>query len=234
MTTLVDKVNLLLGAFQGYNRRVLMIIDGLDRVTDIEHAKALFLHSQMIARLDCALVVCAPFVLRNEKAVTEARVFRLRTLHNVPVMDHADPRKYGPGVAFLGEVFRRRVRDLGAESYVPPPLLDKLAYYSGGLLRDFVKSIGMLAERGVDDNASVVTVAHVDDVIKEARQLVEIGMHRGDIDLLHAIVKDPDHRLPDGKIARELLTSSRLLPYPNESEWFYPHPLLTLSLVRVQ
>jgi len=233
MTTLVDKVNLLLGEFQQRNRRVLMIIDGLDRITEIEHAKTLFLYSQMIARLDCALVVCAPFVLRNEKAVTEARVFRLRTLHNVPVLNHQNPQQHGPGVAFLGEVFRRRVRDLNAENYVPQPLLDQLAYYSGGVLRDFVKSIGMLAERGMDYNASVVTAAHVDDVIKEARQLVEIGMHRGDIDLLQEIVTDPDHRLPDGKIARELLTSSRLLPYPNESEWFYPHPLLTLSLVRV-
>lgn len=59
-------------------------------------------------------------------------------------------------------------------------------------------------------------------------------MHRGDIDQLLEIAKDPDHRLPDGDIARELLTYGRLLPYPNESEWFYPHPLLTLSLVRIQ
>ncbi len=233
METLVDKVNLLLGTFQQWNRRVLLVIDGLDRIVDAEPAKSLFLRSQMIARIDCALVVCAPFVLRNDKSVTEACGFRLRTLHNAPVLDHANPKNHGPGVRFLGEVFRCRVRDLGAETFIPPPLLDELAYYSGGRSRDFVKSIGMLAERGWDDNVSVATAAHVDDVIKEARQLVEIGMHRGDIDALHEIAKDPDHRLPDGDIARELLTYGRLLPYPNESEWFYPHPLLTLSLVRI-
>lgn len=231
--SLLDRVNLLLGTFQQWNRRVLIIIDGLDRVTNADHAKALFLDSQIISRLDCALVVCAPFALRNAKAAISARGFRLRTLHNAAVLDHQNPKNHGPGVPFLGEIFRQRVRDLGAELCVPPPLLDKLAYYSGGRLRDFVLSIKLLGERGWDDNLPVVSAKHVDSVIREVRLLLESGMHRGDIDLLYAIATDPNHRLPEGDIARELLTYGRLLPYPNESEWFYPHPLLTLSLVRV-
>lgn len=233
MQTLLDKVNMLIATFQQWNRRVLLVIDGLDRIVDGDHAQSLFLRSQMISRLDCALVVCAPFALRNNMAATEARGFRLRTLHNAPVLDHKDPRVPGPGVPFLGEVFRRRVRDLGAENVVPPPLVDKLAYYSGGRLRDFVKMVGMLAERGWDDNATFATPEHVDDVLKEARQLVETGLDRGHIAVLEEVAKDRDHRLPEGDLSRELLTFGRLLPYPNESEWFYPHPLLTLNLVHV-
>ena len=232
MRTLVDKVNLLLATFRTANRPVLLVIDGLDRIVDGERAKALFLHSQMIAQLDCALLVCAPFAWRNDMAANEARGFRLHTLHNVPVLDHRDPTRPGPGVPFLGEVFQRRVQDLAAKDIVPAPLLEKLVYYSGGRLRDFVKSIGMLAERGWDDDAAVVTSTHVDDVIREARLLVETGLDRGHIALLEAVVRDPRHRLPEGDVARALLTYGRLLPYPNESEWFYPHPLLTLSLLR--
>lgn len=175
LQTLADKVNLLLSTFQRWSRRVLLVIDGLDRIVDSDRAES----------------------------------------------------------RFLGEVFRRRVHDLGAEDIVPPKLLDKLAYYSGGRLRDFVKSIGMLAERGWDDNANVATEAHVDDVLKEARQLVGTGLRRGHIDVLKEVASDPDHRLPDGDLSRELLTYGRLLPYPNESEWFYPHPLLTLNVVQV-
>ena len=63
-------------------------------------------------------------LLRNSKAASEARGFRLRTLHNAPVLDHRDPGQPGPGVPFLVEVFRRRVHDLGAEDTVPPALLD--------------------------------------------------------------------------------------------------------------
>ncbi len=233
METLVDKVNFLLNMFQQWNRRVLLIIDGLDRIEDLERARSLFLHSKTISRLDCALVVCAPFGLRNDQAVTEVRGFQLLTLHNAPVLDHRNPKEYGPGVPFMGDVFRYRVRDLGAEGAIPPALLDKLAYYSGGRVRDFVKSIKRLAGYGWDDNVHEVTSKHVDRVIKELRQLLEIGMHRGHINLLHEIAIDPEHRVPERNLARELLTYGRLLPYPNESEWFYPHPLLTLSLVQI-
>jgi hypothetical protein len=233
MRTLVDKVNLLFATFQQRNRRVLLVIDGLDRITDGERAKSLFLHSQMIARLDCALVVCAPFALRNDMAATEARGFHLRTLHNVPVLDHTNPKRHGRGVPFLREVFRRRVRDLKAEDIISQTELDRLAYYSGGRVRDFVKSIAMLAERGWDDDAPTATTAHVDDVLKEVRKLTETGLDRGHIALLEDVARDPNHRLPDGNVSRELLTYGRLLPYPNESEWFYPHPLLTLNLVKV-
>lgn len=233
MQTLLEKVNLLLTTFQQWSRRVLLVIDGLDRIVDGDRAQALFLRSQMIARLECALVVCAPFALRNDMAATKARGFRLRTLHNAPVLDHENPKAPGPGVRFLSEVFRRRVRDLGAEGIVPQPLLDRLAYYSGGLLRDFVTSISMLAERGWDDDAEVATEAHVDDVLEEARLLVETGLDRGHIAVLEEVARDRDHRLPEGDLPRALLTYGRLLPYPNESEWFYPHPLLTLNLVRV-
>ena len=232
MQTLAGRVNHLIATFQQWNRRVLLVIDGLDRIVDGARAESLFLRSQMIAGLDCALVVCAPFALRNDMAATEARGFRLRTLHNAPVLDHKNPIAYGPGVQFLSEVYRRRVHDLHGENLIPKHLLDKLAYYSGGRARDFVRMIGMLAERGWDDDASEATEAHVDDVLKEARQLVETGLDRGHIEVLEEVAKDPDHRLPPGDLARELLTYGRLLPFPNESEWFYPHPLLTLNLVR--
>jgi hypothetical protein len=43
---------------------------------------------------------------------------------------------------------------------------------------------------------------------------------------------DPAHLLPDEESVEDLLDSFYLLPYPNESEWYYPHPLLTMHLVK--
>jgi len=35
------------------------------------------------------------------------------------------------------------------------------------------------------------------------------------------------------ELYRVVLTYGRLLPYPNKSVWYYPHPLLTLNRVKV-
>ncbi|WP_437951038.1 hypothetical protein WME98_09660 [Sorangium sp. So ce296] len=233
MQSLVDRVNVLLGEFRQWSRPVLFVIDGLDRIVSFERAEALFLHSQMLARLQAPLVVCAPFALRNHLATSEVRRFKPRILHNVPVLDHADPTRPGPGVAFFRDLFQRRVHGLGAEHLVPQPLLERLAYYSGGRARDFVRTIRMLADYGYDDAAPVATEAMVEEVIKEARQLIEGGVDKGHVALLESVARDPKHELPDNQTARELLTYARLLPYPNESEWFYPHPLLMISKVRL-
>jgi hypothetical protein len=32
--------------------------------------------------------------------------------------------------------------------------------------------------------------------------------------------------LPDDDVVAEMLDLCLILPYPNESEWFFPHPLL--------
>jgi len=46
------------------------------------------------------------------------------------------------------------------------------------------------------------------------------------------VMDDPTHGLPSDTMAFELLRQQRLLPYPNENPWYYPHPLLTLSLLK--
>ncbi len=224
MQNLVDKVNLLLGAVRQWNRQVLLVIDGLDRIVQFERAEALFIRSQMIARIQCPLVVCAPFILRNNPATAVVPVFTPYILHNAPVLDHDDPTKHGPGVAFFRDLFRRRVSDLGAEDIIPEPLLDHLAYYSGGRGRDFVRTIRMLGDRGSDDEVPMATEAMVNDVIKEARQRVELGLDKGDYAVLEAAARDPKHDLPPDEKARTLLALARLLPFPNESELVLPRP----------
>ena len=238
---------LLLGTFGTGKTTELFIIDGLDRVDDLERAEALLVKSEMIARLDCPVVVSGPFVLRNHMTTARAERFSDKlTLANAPVLDPADPRKYGKGVDFLCEVYRKRVVDLHAEDLVDAPDLKKLAYYSGGRLRDFVRTLRMLARAGWTTDAPRATGEMVDGVIDKARRLMETGLDSGHIQVLEDIVRDPNHRLPpgalrtgglpdhpEGILARDLLNYGRLLPYSNGSEWFYPHPLLTIKQVLV-
>jgi hypothetical protein len=91
--------------------------------------------------------------------------------------------------------------------------------------------IRMVAQASWQTDVDAATEDIIESVIDDERRLLETGMHRGHIDVLEAVMRDPDHRLPKDDLVWELLTLSRLLPYPDHSEWFYPHPLLTRYLL---
>lgn len=232
MRQLLDAVNDLVRTVrQDLARQVLVVLDGLDRTQDFEQARRLFIESQLLSRLDCPLVLAGPFVLRHHMATATIRGFEVETLFNEPVLDHDDPTAPGPGVEFFRELYRRRVADLDGTGLIPADLLDRLARYSGGRGRDFVRFIRNVAIQAWMDDTEQATLPLVEGVLTQARLLLESGLHRGDIDLLRQVADDPEHRLPDDPQVWKLLEYTRLLPYPNRSEWFYPHPLLTLSLV---
>ena len=75
MQTLLRCVNVLIGLVQQRASKVLLILDGLDRIESFERAKALLLDSRMLGQLDCRIVVCGPFVLRRDGAIANVRGF---------------------------------------------------------------------------------------------------------------------------------------------------------------
>lgn len=223
-----------MGLVQHRSRRILFVIDGLDRIRDIERAKALFVDSQVLSGLACPSIICGPFALRHHPATAAIRGYSaVCVLVNEPVLLQENPALPGPGVHFFCELFDRRVADLGEPDLVPRPLLVELAYRSGGRARDFVRLIRALAEEAWQADVEAAAAPLVRKVLDAMRRQREMGLHKGHIRLLEEIVADPEHRLPDGQLAQELLSYGTVLPYPNESGWYYPHPLLTINLVKV-
>jgi len=234
MQGLLESVNEIIMEVQKQYRPLLLVIDGLDRITEPSRVKALFVESGLFSRLACTLVVCGPN-LRSDLTAPLIRRFEIKVLPNEPVLSHdepANPDRCGPGIAFFRHVFRNRVLDIDAEDAIPMALLDQLAYYSGGQVRMFIKLVRSLAQEAVIDKIEQATVKQVEAALKEQRHLLEMGLHRGHIELLEKVIEDPEHRLPDDERVWKLLAGLQLAPYPNESEWYYPHPLLMLSLLR--
>jgi hypothetical protein len=225
---MLNAFNQVIGEIQGKHHRILLVIDGLDRIHNIDRARELFIESDVLGRLACHVVLCGPFALRHHPAVTDLRGFQYEPLVNEPVLDQRDPAKPGPGLAFFRELFRLRTRDLGGPELIASPLLDRLVYYSGGRARHFVKMVHRVASDALLAEVDAATDDIVDDAIDEERKLAEAGLHTGHSAILEAVMRDPRHRLPDHELVWDLLDLSRLLPYPDHSEWFYPHPLLTL------
>ncbi|MGK4005096.1 hypothetical protein WMF31_20885 [Sorangium sp. So ce1036] len=230
---LLGAVNVLVGYVQSKLRRVLLVIDGLDRILEFERAEALFLRSELIAQIACRMVVAGPFALHSHPAKGAIPRFSKNcVVFNEPVMQKGTESEPGPGVGFFCDVFRRRTADLGVPDLVPNDLLERLAYFSGGRVRDFVKLVRALAEQGWVDDAMHATQPLVDRVLDEMRRLLETGLDAGHVEVLERAAADPRRLIPADPRARELLDYGKLLPYPNESEWYFPHPLLTMHLVR--
>ncbi|WP_170228771.1 AAA family ATPase [Polyangium fumosum] len=232
---LLDCVNTLIGLVQQRGSRILFIIDGLDRIRDFDRAKALFIDSVLISQLACPLVICGPFALRHHPATASIRGFHdVPSLVNEPVLLKSKPKQRGPGIEFFRELYARRVSDLpGGPALFTAEQIDELAYYSGGRAREFVAFIFRIAGLASLNDLPQATDDLVKRVLDEFRRKRETGLHKGHIQTLEEIARDPDHRLPQGPLAQELLSYGTLLPYPNDSEWYFPHPLLLRHMIKL-
>lgn len=230
--TLLGAVNVLIGHVQHSHRPILLIIDGLDRIREEERALSLLLRSELLGQLACRTLVCAPFALRSAPSSAAVPRFDKVVVANEPVMNRHAPAEPGPGIDFFLDMYRLRTADLGQPALVPADCLRKLARASGGRARDFVKLVRETAERSWSADVDQATPDIIERVIDEARRDREQGLDKGHINLLREVMEDPQHELPKDPMARKLLDWGHLLPYPNESEWYYPHPLLTLHLLQ--
>jgi hypothetical protein len=243
----LDAVNQLLGALQNaYGRRLLLVLDGLDRIRAPERTQALFLDSRLLGNVECDQLITMPAMLMRRQG-QNVEHFTIKDLHNIPVLNRAAPldrSRPGPGLKFFRELVAKRVawtgERLAAQGVtapadpLPESIIDRLAYYSGGLARDFIKLVRLAALEALDQGADRIDNAIVDRVLREAREDKEYFMSDREIELLEAVMADPDHRLPGDGLALEMLVQRRLLAYPNETTWYFPHPLLTLALLKPQ
>lgn len=234
MQMLIRCVNVIIGLVEHrLGGDVLVVIDGLDKIQEFDRAKQLFIDSKAIAQLDCRMIISGPFALRHHPALGDLKGFaHVKPLLNEPVMDEEDPSKQGKGVPFFCDLFHRRVADLDDGRFIPNDLLREIAYYSGGRARDFVTSVRVLAGHAWSADKPMADEALVQRTIDDLRRKRELGLRRGHIDVLKAVMADPLRSLPDGELAEQLLRYGALLPYPNGSEWFYPHPLLLMHMLR--
>lgn len=229
--TLLGAVNLLIGHVQTHHRRIVLVIDGLDWIRGDERQLALFDRSELLGRLACPALICAPYTLLSSLRARNLRRFDRFVLANEPVLDRGDIDKPGPGVAFFQEIYAKRTFDLDGAGLLPGDLIERLAYYSGGRAREFTKLTREVAERAWSEDAAQASPMLVDEVIADARKECERGLHAGHATLLRQALADP-LRLPENPEALKLIESARLLPFDNDAQWFSPHPLLRMRFLR--
>jgi hypothetical protein len=208
------------------HREVVLLVDGLDRVQSAATFEDLFVESSLVADLRCQAVLTLHQGL-SQRFRARLRGYRVFDFTHVPVVlagapDTADPA----GLAFFRGLAARRFRHARVPDLVPADQLDRLASSSGGRVRDLVHLVRELAVQAMLDGVDVAGAAQVDKVIDLFRRDRESGLNTGHITVLRGVRDDPDHRLPEGDLALDLLDRQLLLAYPNESTWYLPHPIL--------
>jgi hypothetical protein len=76
------------------------------------------------------------------------------------------------------------------------------------------------------------TQEQIEYAFDERRSQLEAGLTSDHEAVLRRVMVDPKHRLPNDPLAHEMLTLGHLLPYPDGTEWYYPHPLLLREFLR--
>jgi hypothetical protein len=217
-------------------KKIVIIIDGLDRVRRPEGFEGLFVESDLLRSLPCDVVVSAHLAM-VQRYRGRLRFEQRFDLANEPVADRQDPWKPGRGIGFFRELVDRRLRAL-EDVEVPPdvlpaPLLERLAWCSGGRLRDFMGFMRSISEQAYGSALERVDEELVNSVVDAERRRRSDGLNDEEIKLLESIVRDPAHRLPGDPIAISLLEQQLILSYPNEDAWYLPHPLLMITLIRL-
>lgn len=225
---LIESCNRLFEDIEAGGRRPVLLLDGLDRITNTETAEGIFVRSSLLGQLRSrAMVVVGPISLRRGH-LSRVRGLRPLVVTEVPVMDQEDPAQPGAGVSFFMDVWQRRTAELGA-SRLPEAVIRAAAYYSGGRPRSFQRIIRDLAEEAFAAEQGELPDGALDQVLRVVRRELEEGITRGDIAFLQAVMSDPAHLPEEGPKLGDLLERLLLLPYPNDNTWYFPNPLLRLG-----
>ncbi len=225
-----------------YGRRLVLVVDGIDRVQDPERLLVLFVQSSLLGEIDCDQVFTVPTAVFDSTA-HQAVAYESRELSNIAVLDPDDPTRAGGDVEFFRSLTRRRLDSISrawakrgeavpCPDPIPSAVVDELAHYSGGVVREFMQMVVYGASEAWEARTTAFDASLVEEVLRHARSLKESRITKGEVEMLEGVMSDPRHELPDGEMARELLREKRLLPYPNERTWYYPHPLLTRVVLR--
>ncbi len=215
--------------------KIVLIVDGLDRVRRHSTFEALFVGSDLLRMLPCDIVVSAHLAL-VQRFRGSIRLDR-HDLANLPVASRSNPWKHGDGTVFFRKLVDKRLEAIAKTHEVPPNVLNdelcsELAWCSGGRLRDFMGFIRNLAEQAYTPGLDAITEQQTEPVLDKARRDKSDGLNRSEIETLQSVVDDPKRRLPGGEVAMNLLERQLLLSYPNADTWYLPHPLLMRTLIQ--
>lgn len=222
LSDLLDRLNDLLTSLrQKFKQRILVIVDGIDKIYNLRQAAELFLHgANALVAPACRVIYTVPFPLFYSPDFQQVRqqFHRSFLLANVKTRER-DGTPFEPGRQMLKQVVLRRMR----EELITPEALEALAETSGGLLRELLRlaRLSILSARGRKD--SRIALEDVEWASREVRNTFRRILKVEDYRALWQVYETKRIDALPAQVADKLLHTLSVLEYNGET-WWDVHP----------
>lgn len=227
-------VDAVLAEIRGY-RQPAVLVDGLDKIQELDAIRDLFAGSRVLTLPDVPVVYTGPITLMLATEWQQVgAAFKRERLSTVvvnspkPAHIEVDDAKVEAGLEALKEVIHKRLYRLNVSSgdiFADLELERRIIRTSGGLMRDLIHLVQRSVRCCLRAGVGAITSEVVDEATSELRKEYEITLNSRRVKELQHVAT---HGEPsgDGDESAELLLGGYVLPYANGRVWFAPHPIL--------
>lgn len=211
-------------------KKVVLIADGLDKITKREQADLIFDRSWILTEIACPAVYTVPLVLYYSTKYNKIDdYFADAVLPNVRLYAKNDrSQKYLKGYETLHALVEKRLVAAGWELHhiFAEAALDLLIEMSGGLMRDMVALVQQSATEAQDMAQDTITLEVAQRAIARQRRTIQAGFFKEHYRALLEAEKAgwiPDDR---DEYQMQLLRDGHLVDYENGGFWRDVHPIV--------
>lgn len=226
LSDLLERLNTIIAAIRKkrQGQQVLAVVDGLDKVMDLDTALKLYYRGgvNLLAPM-CKVVYTVPLALYYTSEFGQVRVTfdGSYPLPNIKVQTReGDPHE--PGREMMRQLIRRRMDP----SLITAEAVERLVDLSGGVVRELVSlakdacanARARLGERVEPSDAERAASA----VRNNYRRMLTLGKYRE----LWRVHTDPHKQQTGSPVSQELIHNLSLLEYLNDESWWDVHPIV--------
>ncbi len=216
------------------NKRLLLILDDLEKMTDSEQIIKLFVDSQeYLHRLNVVKIIAFPVNLPTEDArfnvSHDGGIYRF-SIRVTPAPDFLPDEIVERNRELFREVVRKRVKNM---SLIKLDAIEMAIDYSGGIVRQFIKLIQDAAFNAMKENFDnpVITVENVKQAVARNRLNMSysvVGIKRKLLKYVkeHKNLPEVTDKTEKDELINAIL-GNLIIVYPNDEAWYDVNPLIS-------
>ncbi len=227
----IARVNAIIGEVEERaGQPVLLVADGLDKITDFKQAALLFARSWALTAIGCRALYTVPVALYYSTQFhgEVQNFFASEELPNVRLYPRGEREKrHEPGFETMRSLVEKRLTSAGLtlEQTFDPQALDELVRMSGGVMRDMVSLVRYAALKAEEDGADRISPAIAQWAIAKLRREMQAALFEDHYRALSEIARSEGLIDRDDPAQMELVRDGYVVSY-HDGFWRDIHPII--------